>query len=80
MMIETTSGDATIISSQEQDLQEVDWQPYYSHEDGDLIALFFEPALSRSVLYQRVTGYFLANVLVLAARGLDKLIANGGRM
>ena len=65
---------------QGRDLPDVDWQPYYSHEDGDLIALFFEPALSRSILYQRVTGYFSANVLVLAARGLDKLIANGGRM
>lgn len=61
-------------------LPEVNWQPHYSHEDGDLVALFFQPALSRSVLYQRVTGYFSANVLVLAARGLDRLIAGGGKM
>lgn len=79
-MIDSPSDDSPSILSIGQDLREVDWQPYYSHEDGDLIALFFEPALSRSILYQRVTGYFSANVLVLAARGLDKLIANGGRM
>jgi tetratricopeptide (TPR) repeat protein len=31
-------------------------------------------------MYQRVTGYFSANVLALAARGLGKLIDGGGRM
>jgi SNF2 family DNA or RNA helicase len=61
-------------------LTEIEWQPCYSHEDGDLVELFFEPTLSRSILYQRVTGYFSANVLILAARGLDALLANGGRM
>jgi hypothetical protein len=61
-------------------LQDVDWQPAYSHEDGDLVRLFFTPALTRSTLYQRVSGYFSEGALVLAARGLDSLISRGGRM
>lgn len=61
-------------------LQEIEWQPGYSHEDGNLVSMFFNPALSRSCLYQRVTGYFSAGALVLAARGLDALIAHDGRM
>lgn len=61
-------------------LEDIDWQPTYSHEDGNLVDLFFNPALLRSCLYQRVTGYFSASVLALAGRGLDGLIANGGRM
>jgi len=61
-------------------LQEIDWQPIYSHEDGNLVSLFFTPALSRACLYQRVTGYFSASVFALAARGLDALIARGGQM
>jgi SNF2 family DNA or RNA helicase len=61
-------------------LQEVEWQPLYSHEDGNLVRLFFTPALSRACLYQRVTGYFSAGVSALAARGLDALIARGGKM
>ena len=35
---------------------------------------------SRATLYQRATGYFSGNVLALAARGLDALIAKGGKM
>jgi len=56
------------------------WQVSYSHEDGDLVSLFFLPALERAKLYQRTTGYFSADVLALAARGLDALIRRGGRM
>ncbi len=61
-------------------LPDTDWQPSYSHEDGDLVKLFYTPALTRSCLYQRITGYFSADVLALAAKGLDALIARGGAM
>ena len=61
-------------------LRDKDWQPTYSHEDGDLVDLFFLPALSCSKLYQRVTGYFNKEALSLASRGLDTLIRNEGRM
>lgn len=61
-------------------LRDREWQPTYSHEDGDLVDLFFLPALSCSKLYQRVTGYFNKEALTLAARGLDTLIRNEGRM
>ncbi len=61
-------------------LRNIDWSPTYSHEDGDLVDLFFLPALSCSKLYQRVTGYFNKEALTLASRGLDTLIRNEGRM
>ncbi|HOF40841.1 MAG TPA: SNF2-related protein [Candidatus Hydrogenedentes bacterium] len=61
-------------------LREREWQPTYSHEDGDLVDLFFLPALSCAKLYQRVTGYFNKEALVLASRGLDTFIRNEGRM
>ena len=61
-------------------LRDMEWDVGYSHEDGDLIRLFFVPALSRAQLYLRATGYFSGDVLALAARGLDGLIARGGRM
>ncbi len=61
-------------------LRNHNWAPSYSHEDGDLVNLFFLPALGCAKLYQRVTGYFNIEALVLAARGLDTLIQNKGRM
>ncbi|MFW6331349.1 MAG: SNF2-related protein, partial [Gemmatimonadota bacterium] len=56
-------------------LRDYEWDVSYSHEDGDLVSMFFVPTL-----YQRATGYFAAGVLAMAARGLDKLIERGGRM
>ncbi|HEX8341205.1 MAG TPA: helicase-related protein [Tepidisphaeraceae bacterium] len=61
-------------------LRDRDWDVGYSHEDGDLVAMFFVPALARAQFYQRATGYFSGDVLAMAARGLDALIARGGRM
>lgn len=56
------------------------WNTSYRHEDGDLLKLFFIPALSRAVQYDRMTGYFTADALALAARGIDGLIAHNGKM
>jgi len=56
------------------------WETSYRHEDGDLIRLFYVPALSCAAQYDRTTGYFSADALVLAARGIERLIFNGGKM
>lgn len=61
-------------------LRDRNWDVSYSHEDGDLVELFFLPALERATLYQRATGYFSGSALVMAARGMDALIEAGGRM
>ena len=61
-------------------LTEREWCTSYRHEDGDLIELFYNPALTCAVQYDRMTGYFSADALALAARGIDALIDNDGRM
>lgn len=61
-------------------LPEREWRTSYRHEDGDLIALFYNPALACAVQYDRMTGYFSADALALASRGIDELIRNDGRM
>jgi len=61
-------------------LTEREWCTSYRHEDGDLIELFYNPALSCAVQYDRMTGYFSADALALAARGIAALILNDGRM
>jgi SNF2 family DNA or RNA helicase len=57
-----------------------EWKLKYTPDDGDLVALFYVPALECAVRYDRLTGYFRARALTLAARGLEGLIRNGGRM
>ncbi len=41
---------------------------------------FYLPALERSVLYRRATGYFTSESLAVAAAGVGRLVENGGSM
>lgn len=52
---------------------------YYSDEDNLLID-FYIPALSNSIKYDRVAGYFCSNSLAVAAKGIAGFINNGGRI
>ncbi len=61
-------------------LADRDWPAAYTPEAGDLVRLFWQPALACAVRYDRATGYFSARALALAARGLEGLLRNGGRM
>ena len=56
------------------------WKTKYTPEDGDVVAAFYVPALDCAVRYDRTTGYFSASALAIAARGLEGLVRNGGRM
>lgn len=44
------------------------WKLEYTREDGDPVALFYVPALESAARYGRLTGYFDAGALALAAR------------
>ena len=57
-----------------------DWKLKYTPEDGDLVKGFYIPALEDAERYDRLTGYFNAGALALAARGIEGLVRNDGRM
>ncbi len=61
-------------------LNDRDWQFKYTPEDGDLVRVFYVPALQDAERYDRLTGYFDAGALALAARGVEGLVRNEGRM
>jgi len=56
------------------------WKLKYTPDDGDLINLFYVPALEDAERYDRLTGYFNARALALASRGIEGLLRNGGHM
>lgn len=56
------------------------WKLKYTPEDGDLVRDFYNPILEDAVRYDRLTGYFGAEALTLASRGIEGLIRNNGRM
>ena len=61
-------------------LRDREWRLKYTAEDGDLVRMFYVPALEDAERYDRLTGYFNAGALALAARGIEGLVRNGGRM
>ncbi len=61
-------------------LRDYPWELEYTPRDGDLVRLFYVPALENARYYNRLTGYFTAGALVLAARGIEGLVRNEGRM
>ncbi|HET91348.1 MAG TPA: helicase [Chloroflexi bacterium] len=60
-------------------LRDHDFYLSYGPADDRLHA-FYIPALSASVRYDRMTGYFTSGALAVAAAGVARLIAGGGRM
>ena len=61
-------------------LQDRVWKLKYTLDDGDLVRLFYVPALRSAQRYDRITGYFSPRALALAARGVEGLVFNEGRM
>ncbi|NDY57383.1 DEAD/DEAH box helicase family protein [Desulfovibrio sulfodismutans] len=61
-------------------LKDIAWKAKYSPEDGDLLELFYIPALRLAKRYDRTTGFFGAEALALAARGMEGLVRNKGCM
>ncbi|OFW27623.1 MAG: helicase [Acidobacteria bacterium RIFCSPLOWO2_02_FULL_59_13] len=61
-------------------LSDHQWKSKYTPDDGDLVEQFYVRALESAVRYDRSTGYFTAPALTLAARGIEALVRNQGRM
>ena len=61
-------------------LKDRGWKLKYTPDDGSFVRELYQPALACAVRYDRLTGYFRASALALAARGIEGLVFNGGRM
>ncbi len=61
-------------------LRDRSWKTKYDSDERSLVRDFYEPALECAVAYDRSTGFFSSRVLTLAARGVEGLVRNDGRM
>ena len=61
-------------------LTDYDWRSKYDPDEGTLVAQFYLTALACAQRYDRTTGYFSATALAVAARGIEGLVLNAGRM
>src|SRR5271157_4244760 len=52
----------------------------YDSDQDDILNDFYIPSLSESTKYRRLAGSFSSSALAVAAKGVSKLIKNGGTM
>jgi len=52
----------------------------YDSDIDDILNDFYIPALSNSIKYQRLAGFFSSSSLAIAAKGIAGFIANNGKM
>lgn len=55
-------------------------KPSYNSANEDIVEKFYNIALSESVKYDRISGFFNSTSLAIAASGVDKFIKNNGKM
>jgi len=59
-------------------LRELGLKKSYDSDIDNIVADFYVPALSVSIQYSRLTGFFSSTSLAAAAKGISGLIRNGG--
>lgn len=62
------------------DFKDLNIKPSYESGIDDIVEDFYEPVLSCSCSYDRISGFFTSSSLAVAARGMAKFITNGGKM
>lgn len=61
-------------------LRDLKLKPCYNSDEDDILNGFYIPALSNSIKYNRIAGFFSSNSFAIAAKGIAKFIINGGRI
>lgn len=61
-------------------LKDLSIKQCYDSDSDDILNYFYIPALSASIKYQRLAGFFSSTSLAIAAKGIAGLIANNGKM
>lgn len=61
-------------------LEEIKFKTEYRSFVDDVPKDFYEPALSKAVLYQRAVGFFSSSSLSLIYTGIEEMVQNGGHI
>jgi len=61
-------------------LKDLELKKAYDSDADDILNDFYVPALSTSIKYKRLAGFFSSSSLAVSARGISRFILNGGHM
>lgn len=62
------------------DLKNINLKVAYDSDESSILRDFYIPALSNSIKYDRIAGYFCSNSLAIASKGISNFIRNNGKM
>src|SRR5690606_35259537 len=60
-------------------LKALNLKPSYYTTTSDVVKEFYEPVLSETIKYDRVSGYFSSKALTVYSKGLEGLVKSNGR-
>lgn len=61
-------------------LKDLKLKTAYDSDEDDILNGFYIPALSESIIYKRLAGFFTSTSLAIAAKGIAKFITNNGKI
>ena len=61
-------------------LKNIEFKESYNKAEHDIANDFYIPAMSRSSVYDRLSGYFGSTIYIIAWSALKSFVSNGGRM
>lgn len=61
-------------------LKDLNLKASYDSDEDDILNRFYIPALSESIIYKRLAGFFTSTSFAIAAKGLAKFISSGGKI
>ncbi|MHA1409656.1 MAG: DEAD/DEAH box helicase family protein [Candidatus Odinarchaeia archaeon] len=61
-------------------LKNIHLKKWYDSDTDDILNSFYIPALSNSIKYKRLAGFFSSSSLAICAKGIITLVKNGGKI
>jgi hypothetical protein len=60
--------------------KELKIKPYYNSKDDDVLKDFYEPLLSETKKYNRVSAFFDSNIIRFYSKGIEKIVKSNGKI
>lgn len=61
-------------------LKSIEFRESYNKAEHDIANEFYIPAMSQSIVYNRLSGYFGSTIYIIAWSALKSFVSNGGKM
>ena len=78
--METTSPITLLLSIASMGLRALGLKSAWDSDSDDILSEFYIPALSESMRYRRLAGFFTSTAFAVASRGILNFIMRGGEM